>query len=137
MVLLDGVPHLLSDQAAVALRALDGAFEFVWCTGWEERAEEHLPQLLDLGGGWPHLHFDRSRGPGHSTEGHWKLAAIDAYAGAERPLAWIDDAHDGACTRWATARPGATLLVTTDAAVGLTSTHAAALSAWAEALRAV
>jgi hypothetical protein len=137
MVLVDGVPHLLSDQAADVLRRVSRTFECVWCTGWEERAEEHLPHLLNLVGGWPHLRFAVSQGPGQSTAGHWKLDAIDAYAGPNRPLAWIDDAHDGACSRWATARPGPTLLVTTDAAVGLTATHAAALEAWAQALRAV
>ena len=136
MLLIDGVPHLLSDQAADALRTLAGAFEFVWCTGWEERAEEHLPHLLGLAGGWPHLSFDHARGPGHTTAGHWKLAAIDAYAGADRPVAWIDDAHDRACSQWATLRPGPTLLVTTDAAVGLTAVHSRALTAWAEALAA-
>jgi hypothetical protein len=137
MALVDGIPHLLSDQAADALRMLTGSFECVWCTGWEERAEEHLPHLLGLAGGWPHLHFAHATGPGHTTAGHWKLAAIDAFAGDERPLAWIDDAHDGACSRWATARTGPTLLVTTDAAVGLTAGHAAALTAWAEAIRAI
>src|SRR4051794_30321944 len=135
MTLIDGVPHLLSEQAAESLRALSAAFDCVWCTGWEERAEEYLPHLLKLAGGWPHLHFDHSRGPGHSVRGHWKLDAIDAFAGPDRPLAWIDDAHDGACSKWAVARPGPTLLVTTDAAIGLTSTHAAVLAAWAEALQ--
>ena len=134
MALVDGLPHLLSDQAAQALRTLHGAFEFVWCTGWEERAEEHLPHLLGLGGGWPHLQFDRAGGPGTSTAGHWKLDAIDAHAGPQRALAWVDDAHDGACSRWAAARPGPTLLVTTAASIGLTATHAAALAAWADAL---
>jgi hypothetical protein len=135
MALVDGVPHLLSDQAATALQVLAPAFECVWCTGWEERAEEHLPHLLGLAGGWPHLEFTLATGPGHTTAGHWKLAAIDAFAGPERALAWIDDAHDGACKAWATKRAGATLLVTTDAAVGLTAQHAAALTAWAEAVR--
>ena len=31
---------------------------------------------------------------------HWKLNAIDAHAGTERPLAWIDDDHYG-CEEWA------------------------------------
>jgi hypothetical protein len=134
MVQVDGVPHLLSEEAAESLRALTPVFDMVWCTGWEERAEEHLPHLLNLVGGWPYLHFEVSASPGHTTAGHWKLDAIDAYAGPDRPLAWVDDAHDGACSRWAIARPGPTLLVTTHAAVGLIATHAAALAAWADAL---
>jgi hypothetical protein len=132
--LVDGIPHHLSGRAAGVLRELTPAFEMVWCTGWEERADEHLPHLLGLPAGWPHLEFARAEGPGKSTLGHWKLAAIDAYAGRDRPLAWIDDAHDDACRRWSAQRPGPTLLVTTDPAVGLTEAHAAELARWARTL---
>ena len=133
--MIDGIPHHLSLEAAAVLRELAPDFECVWCTGWEERADEHLPRLLDLPRGWPHLAFDRAQGPGHSTLGHWKLAAIDAYAGPERALAWIDDAHDEACRRWAEARPGPTLLVVTDPREGLTAAHGDALRAWLTASR--
>jgi hypothetical protein len=138
MTLVDGMPHHLSYAAADALKALTPLFEMVWCTGWEERAEEHLPHLLGLAGGWPHLEFDQfvPTPPGTSTLGHWKLAAIDAYAGPGRPLAWVDDAHDEACAAWAHARRGPTLLVTTDPVIGMTSAHAVALAGWAEGLRA-
>lgn len=132
--LIDGVPHLLADQAGVRLGRLARTFECVWCTGWEERAEEHLPHLLGFEAGWPHLEFTRATGPGVSTAGHWKLDAIDAYAGPDRPLAWVDDAHDEACREWARGRPGPTLLLTTDPAVGLTDEHVEQLEAWAAAL---
>jgi hypothetical protein len=128
--LVDGIPHLLSRRAAVALRALCTDFECMWCTGWEERAGEHLPALLGLPRGWPHIAFpDRPQ-----VAAHWKLAGIDSHAGPERPLAWIDDAHDGACREWARRRSGPTLLVETDSAVGLTEAHAAALRRWARRL---
>jgi hypothetical protein len=133
--LVDGIPHLLSVDAADLLTALSGTFECVWCTGWEERAEEHLPHLLGLPGGWPHLTFQRNVGPGASTSGHWKLEAIDAFAGPDRPLAWIDDAHDDACRTWAAGRPGPTLLVVTNPAVGLTRAHARELLDWSEGVR--
>jgi hypothetical protein len=130
--MIDGIPHHLSLEAAAALNAVAPRFECVWCTGWEERAEEHLPRLLGLPGGWPHLEFDDlAQGPGHSTLGHWKLAAIDAFAGRDRALAWIDDAHDEACRRWAADRPGRTLLLGTDPREGLTARHADELIAWA------
>lgn len=135
MVLVDGVPHHLSDEAGAALRRLTPQFAMVWCTGWEEKAEEHLPRELGLAGGWPHVVLERAAGAGTSTQGHWKLDAIDAFAGADRALAWVDDAHDDACAAWAIARPGPTLLVTTDPAIGLTAAHADVLAAWAEALR--
>ena len=54
-------------------------FDLVWASGWEERAEEHLPRLLGLPAGLPFLRFERS--PGARANAHWKLAAIDAYAG--------------------------------------------------------
>lgn len=129
-VIVDGAPHLLSSEAARSLQALEDVFEPVWCTGWEERANEYLPHALGLGP-WPHVALDRARGPGHTTAGHWKLAAIDAHAGADRPLAWIDDAFNEACGTWAAARAAPTLLVATDPATGFTAAHAARLRAWA------
>jgi hypothetical protein len=130
--LVDGIPHLLSLQAAELLSSLSGTFDCVWCTGWEDRADDHLPHLLGIPAGWPHLSFERSDGPGNSTAGHWKLDAIDAFAGPTRALAWIDDAHDDSCRRWAAERTGPTLLVATHPAVGLTDAHARDLLDWAQ-----
>jgi hypothetical protein len=127
---IDGIPHFLSSVAAAHLLALAEDFDLVWCSGWEEKAEEHLPHLLGLPAGLPFLRFERSRGAGTSIAGHWKLAAIDAYAG-DRPLAWIDDAFDDSCHAWAAARPAPTLLVETQPAVGLRSSEAGLLVAWA------
>jgi hypothetical protein len=128
--LVDGVPHFLSRRAGAQLRSLSDIYECVWCTGWEERAEEHLPGLLGLPGGWPHLRFSEVPLP----DAHWKLAAIDAHVGLTRPLAWVDDAHDARCFAWARARPGPTLLVGTEPAEGLTDEHVAHLLAWAASL---
>jgi hypothetical protein len=131
-VLVEGIAHFLSASAGEHLRQLSSEFEPVWCTGWEEKANEYLPRLLELGERWPWLSFERDVG---RANGHWKLAAIDRYAGPERPLAWIDDAHDEACAQWATARPGATTLITTEPAVGLTGEHVGELRRWALSLR--
>ena len=132
--LVDGIPHVLSPAVATRVRALADLFEPVWCSGWEDRADEHLPHLVGLGP-FPHLSFDRTPA-GTAPPEHWKLPAIDAHAGPDRPLAWIDDDLPPACHAWAAARPGPTLLVTTDPAEGLTATQAAELRAWALALRA-
>jgi hypothetical protein len=130
-VLVDGTPHWLSSAAGPLLERLEQTFECVWCTGWEERAEEHLPHLLGLPGGWRHVTF-----PDRPVDAaHWKLAGIDAALGADRPLAWVDDAHDDACRSWAAARPAPTLLVTTHPALGLTEAHAAELERWAAGVR--
>ena len=128
---VDGVIHFLSSDAGIHLLTLAERFDLVWCSGWEEKAEEHLPHALALPGGLPFLTF--ARNPGRAN-GHWKLAAIETYAGPRRPLAWIDDAHDEACRAWAAARDAPTLLVATTPAVGLSAVHAEELAAWAAAL---
>jgi HAD domain in Swiss Army Knife RNA repair proteins len=135
---VEGIIHFLSARAGDQLRRLEAEFELAWCSGWEEKANEHLPVVLGLPGHLPHLSFEMPRngaGP-QLTRAHWKLAAIDAFAGSSRPLAWIDDTHDAATEAWATTRPGATLLVRTEPAVGLTDEHVAALLDWAAALPA-
>ena len=126
--LVDGIPHSLSRRAATVLNEIAGEFDCVWCTGWEERADEHLPRLLGLPRGWAHISFPETASP------HWKLAGIDAYAGPDRPLAWIDDQHDAACRAWAAARRSPTLLISTEPGVGLTPEHASALRGWLEKL---
>ena len=126
---VQGLMHFLSAEAAQALRGLDGTFAPIWCTGWEERANEHLPHLVGLGP-WPYLSFDRVMA-GARSHGHWKLGAIDAALGPDRPLAWVDDDLDHRCEAWAAARPGPTLLVRTQPGVGLTRAHARVLEAWA------
>jgi HAD domain in Swiss Army Knife RNA repair proteins len=139
---IEGIPHFLSPVAARHLLTLVSLFELVWCSGWEEKADEHLPHLLGLPRGLPHLSFEREAGAGigaggaakgKSIHGHWKLAAIGAYAGA-RALAWIDDCLDAPCHAWAQARGAPTLLVQTTPARGLTEREAARLRAWARAL---
>ena len=128
---VEGIQHYLSAVAGEHLRALAGHFEMVWCTGWEERANEHLVHALGLDDPYPFLSFAGSPG---ASERHWKLDAIDAHAGEQRPVAWIDDDHGG-CDAWARRRPGPTLLVTTDPAVGITAAHVDQLLAWAADLR--
>lgn len=127
---IDGTLHFLSSTAAAHLLDLAALFELVWASGWEERANEHLPHLLGLPRGLPFLRFARQVGRANA---HWKLDAIDAYAGG-RPLAWIDDAFNPACHEWAQARPAPTLLVQTMPERGLTALEASELAHWAGAL---
>ncbi len=133
---IEGIAHLLSPRAAAALRDLEVDFDCVWCSGWEEKANENLPALLGVGP-WPTLYFARGDGAGTSLAGHWKLDAIDAYCGPDRAVAWVDDVLDAACERWAQARPGPTRLVPVPPAAGLTEREVPALVAWARALRAM
>jgi len=130
--LVDGIAHFLSGTAGGQLRRLEQAFELAWCTGWEEKANDYLPLALGLDGPLPHVVFEAD---GRPPNAHWKLGSIDRHADPDRPLAWIDDAHDERCREWAAARPGPTLLVTTDPAVGLTDRDVERLLAWARAPR--
>jgi hypothetical protein len=129
---IDGMLHFLSATAAAHLLDLAPQFELVWCSGWEERADEHLPHLLGLPAGLPFLRFERAVGRANA---HWKLDAIDAYASG-RALAWIDDALGPACHEWADARRAPTLLVETQPERGLTAPERELLSAWARELPA-
>jgi HAD domain in Swiss Army Knife RNA repair proteins len=131
---IDGIPHFLSRTAATHLLDLAAAYELVWASGWEEKAEEYLPRLLGLPSGLPFLRFERMTGsPSTRANAHWKLDAIEAYAGS-RALAWIDDAFNDACHAWADARPAPTLLVQTAPEHGLTSREARLLGDWARDL---
>lgn len=130
---VDGIPHFLSHEAGAHLLDLAATFDLVWCTGWEEKANEHLVGALGLPGPLPYLALDAQRGPGTTTPGHWKLAALEAHAGG-RPAAWIDDAFNEACFVWARERQVPTLLVETDPAVGLVEEHASRLTSWAARL---
>jgi hypothetical protein len=132
-VLVDGIGHFLSAAAGPHLLDLAQAFELVWCSGWEERANEYLPYALGLPGPLPYLAFDHKPAGGRP---HWKLPAIDAYAGPDRPVAWIDDAHDAESRAWAAERAGPTLLVDTDAATGITGEDVERLKEWARRLHA-
>ena len=124
---VDGIPHYLSASAGEHLRTLSGSYELAWCTGWEEKANEYLPHALGLPRPLPVLSFDDAVADGSA---HWKLAAIERFAGAQRPLAWVDDAHDLRCDQWALEREAPTLLVGTDPARGLTEAQVHTLLEW-------
>jgi Swiss Army Knife RNA repair-like protein len=130
---IDGVQHCIPPAMGGRLVRLARTFDLVWATGWEEKANEYLPHLLDLPfRDLPVLTFD-----GRAVFGtaHWKLAAIEEHAGA-RPAAWIDDSLDRECHAWARARESRapTLLVDTDPAAGLTDDRVDQLLAWAASL---
>jgi hypothetical protein len=131
---IDGIPHFLSATAGQHLQALAEVFELVWATGWEEKANEYLPRLLGLPEPLPYLRFERGAGGIRSSNAHWKLDAIDAYAQLA-PLAWLDDAFNDACHEWARTRQAPTLLVPTEPQQGLTESELEQLLAWATAPR--
>jgi len=124
--LVDGMLHCISLPAGERLRRLAETYELFWASGWEDRANDHLPLILGLPP-LPYLTFD---GRARFGTAHWKLEALTEHA-RERPLAWIDDSLDESCYEWAESRPAPTLLVPTESAIGLEEAHVAALEAWA------
>jgi hypothetical protein len=125
--LIDGMAHCISDVAGAQLLRLAEVYELIWATGWEERANDLLPPILGLPGELPCVRFD---GRAQFGTAHWKLEAIDEYAG-DRPLAWVDDSLDDSCHAWAAARAAPTLLVPTESHIGITPAHTEALLGWA------
>ena len=130
---IDGVAHCIPDDVGARLVTLAERFDLVWATGWEERANEHLPLILKL----PFRHLPCLSFDGRAVFGsaHWKVEAIDEYAG-DRPAAWIDDNIDDECRDWAAGRDAPTLLVQTDSPTGMTDEHVEELLRWAEAVSA-
>jgi hypothetical protein len=127
--LIDGMAHCIPDEIGSRLQRLGESFEIVWATGWEDRANDRLPEILGLPAALPFLTFD---GRASFGSAHWKIDPIDRYAG-DRPLAWVDDCIDASCEDWAEMRTAPTLLVPTDPTQGLTDAHVEAMLSWARA----
>jgi hypothetical protein len=124
--LIDGMLHCISLDTGPRLQRLAGTYELVWASGWEDRANDHLPGILGVEE-LPYLTFD---GRARFGTAHWKLGALEDYAGS-RPLAWVDDSLDESCYEWAADRSAPTLLVPTESDVGLLDAHVEALESWA------
>jgi hypothetical protein len=130
---VDGIAHCIPPESGELLVRLAERFDLVWATGWEEKANEYLPGILRLPfRELPYLSFDGRAVFGSS---HWKLEAIEAYAG-DRPAAWIDDHMEDACWGWARAREAPTLLIETEPSTGMTEAHVRELLAWADTVEA-
>jgi hypothetical protein len=129
--LIDGMVHCISLAAGGRLRMLGDHYEMIWATGWEEKANDYMPNLL----GMPELPVLNFKGAARFGSAHWKLAPLDKYSEG-RPVAWIDDSFDDSCYEWARKRKHPTLLVPTKSALGLEEAHTDALIAWARNLGA-
>jgi HAD domain in Swiss Army Knife RNA repair proteins len=130
---IDGVAHCIPEDIGGRLVTLAERFELVWATGWEERANEYLPHLLRLP--FPDLPWLSFEGRAVFGSAHWKVDAIDRYAG-DRPAAWIDDNLGEECHAWAQGRAAPTLLIETSPPVGLTDEHVSELLDWADRVAA-
>ncbi len=127
--LVDGMVHCISIAAGERLKRLSELYDLVWATGWEEKANDYLPNILGLPE-LPHVSFDGAASFGSA---HWKLGPLAEY-GQGRALAWIDDSLDDSCYEWARTREEPTLLVPTESELGLEEVQVEALTAWASGL---
>jgi hypothetical protein len=123
--LIDGMLHCISLPTGERLNRLAASYELIWASGWEDRANDHLPNIL----GVPELPYLTFGGKAVFGSAHWKLGPLEEFGG-DRPLAWIDDSLDRSCYEWAEKRSAPTLLVPTDSAIGMEEGHVAALEAW-------
>jgi hypothetical protein len=123
--LIDGMLHCIALETGPRLNRLAESYELVWASGWEDRANDHLPGIL----GVPELPYLTFEGRAVFGTAHWKLEALEEYA-RKRPLAWIDDSLDDSCYEWAEERSEPTLLVPTESDVGLTEAQVEALESW-------
>jgi hypothetical protein len=127
--LVDGMVHCISLLAGQRLLRLAEHYDLVWATGWEDRANDYLPNILGL----PELPYLTFNGAARFGSAHWKLGPLDDYCKG-RPTAWIDDNFDESCYEWARGRPEPTLLVPTEPDLGLEEAQTEALAAWARGL---
>ncbi len=127
--LVDGMMHCISLPAGDRLMRLSEHYELVWASGWEDRANDYLPNILGLPE-LPHLTFN---GAARFGSAHWKLGPLDEYCQG-RAMAWVDDNFDESCYEWARERPEPALLVPTEAHLGLEEAQTEALIAWARGL---
>ena len=124
--LVDGMVHCISLVAGERLLRLSEQFDLVWATGWEDKANDYLPNILGL----PELPYISFGGAARFGSAHWKLGPLGEYASG-RAVAWIDDNFNDGCYEWADKREEPTLLVPTESHLGIEEAHVAALESWA------
>jgi len=133
---------VLSDRICERVGRLRERGELTWCTGWGEKANraicpiagwEPLP-VLDLTAARIALNESRGLGtmipfPQHT----WKLEAVKAYVGEDRPVVWIDDQLGFDVQAWAKERPGPTALLAVAANQGIQDGQLDRLDVWLDA----
>jgi hypothetical protein len=120
---------LLSPGHGELLTSLASAYELVWATAWEHRANRLICPVLAM----PELPVIEFPLGGRDQMFRKLPSVIDAVG--ERPCAWIDDAHQPDHYAWAQERAVPTLLIDIDPAEGLTRDVIATLAGWAAGLR--
>lgn len=127
------IRHNKSHGEKLLALAADTGAELVWCTTWEDQANEHiaplvgLPKLpvVSLSPGRAEMKFSEYRTPGQI-----KSRALQAYAATDEGVcgwAWFDDDARAQDIEWSSA---AELLVEIDSRTGLQDKHFEAAREW-------
>ena len=66
--LIDGIAHCIPEGVGPRIARLADRFDIVWATGWEDRANDSLPQILGLETDLPVLTFG---GAARVGTAHW------------------------------------------------------------------
>src|SRR5215470_20460269 len=66
--LIDGMLHCIATDTGPRLNRLASSYELVWASGWEDRANDQLPNILGVSK-LPYLRFD---GRAQFGTAHWK-----------------------------------------------------------------
>jgi len=119
---------LLSPGHGELLLSLALAYELVWATAWEHRANQLICPVLELPE-LPVIEF-----PLDGRDLHFRKLPAVIEAVGDRPCAWIDDEHRPDHYDWAARRDVPTLIIDIDPARGLTKDVVGRLAQWAEAL---
>ena len=126
--LFPGERVLLSPGHGELLTSLTPAYELVWATAWEHRANQLIGPVLAL----PELPVIEFPLSGRDVFFRKLPAVIEAVG--DRPCAWIDDEHQPDHYTWAQRRAAPTLLIDIDPEVGLTGEVVQVLADWAAGL---
>jgi hypothetical protein len=134
-----GYPIRFRHEMANWLARLAEHFTPVWCTMWDDQANEYLTPLLGLPR-LPYVPCDAGRynlGTWNGRYLHSKVGCIAEHVG-ERPFAWIDDEIGSGDLAWAAARDdeiAPTYLLKIDQRMGLLEHHVNKLVGWATLIR--
>lgn len=104
--------------------------ELMWCTTWEDKANELIAPRIGL----PPLPVVEVGAPAENRGHIWKLDAVESRLFG-RPFAWFDDQFERRDHYWAHARTAEgipTLLIDVSPSTGLLQSHVDAALTWAK-----
>ena len=120
-----GEKRMIDEQMRSRVVRLFQLGEVVWCSAWNERASVLARSLAVPEKPFLPFTIESNRWANKSSfeEMSWKLHSISTWDDGKTPLIWIDDDIKDDAFLWQEERPGATLLIKTEEAVGLLDSH--------------